>query len=261
MKKSKTILFRKSLTPKEEIDAAIKAGFDVSFSRVGILDKTVIGRYACLPFYQELYEDLKIQNSYLLNSTLEHQYIANFDYYFDLENLTPRTYFSTNIPEGQYIVKGKTNSKKSKWNSAMFAENKEKALKIYEDLSKDSLIGDQGIIFREFVPLKTLEIGINEQPFANEWRFFFLKEKIVDFGFYWSQSSQIPDKNSLLQEAIDFAQKCANILSKNTTFFVIDIAETVHGEWILIEVNDGQQSGLSEIDPFQFYQNLYKISF
>ena len=40
-------------------------------------------------------------------------------------------------------------------------------------------------------------------------------------------------------------------------FFVIDIAQKEDGDWIIIEVNDGQQSGLSENSADILYQNLY----
>jgi hypothetical protein len=36
----------------------------------------------------------------------------------------------------------------------------------------------------------------------------------------------------------------------------MDIAKTQSGEWIVIELNDGQMSGLSENDPNVLYKNL-----
>lgn len=255
-----SILFRKSLTPKEEIISAEKAGFNVVFSRVNLADQIVVGRYACLPFYQELVNDLNIQNSKLINSTLEHQYIANFDYYDDIKLYTPKTYFeSFNLPDKELVVKGRTNSKKQNWNKSMFAKNKAEALLIAEELRKDSFIGDQGVIFREYVPLKCLEIGINDQPFADEWRFFFYRTELLSYGYYWSQCSKIPSNKDIPPEAIDFATKMAKIISESTTFFVIDIAQTESGQWIVIELNDGQQSGLSENDPDILYSNLFRV--
>lgn len=48
------------------------------------------------------------------------------------------------------------------------------------------------------------------------------------------------------------------IVSQNTNFYVVDIAETKFGEWIVIELNDGQMSGLSDIDAAWFYNALYE---
>ena len=45
---------------------------------------------------------------------------------------------------------------------------------------------------------------------------------------------------------------------EQTNFFVMDIARTAEGKWIIIELNDGQQSGLSNVDPEELYSNLAK---
>jgi hypothetical protein len=39
-------------------------------------------------------------------------------------------------------------------------------------------------------------------------------------------------------------------------FYAVDVAQTVAGDWIVIELNDGQMSGLSENDPEILYCNL-----
>ena len=40
------------------------------------------------------------------------------------------------------------------------------------------------------------------------------------------------------------------------SFYVVDIAKTQSGEWIVIELNDGQMSGLSCNDPKLLYSRL-----
>jgi len=52
-----------------------------------------------------------------------------------------------------------------------------------------------------------------------------------------------------LQEVIDK-------VSSFVRFFVIDVARTAEGKWIVVELNDGQQSGLSAIKPDDLYKNL-----
>lgn len=37
---------------------------------------------------------------------------------------------------------------------------------------------------------------------------------------------------------------------------MIDVAQTESGDWIVIELNDGQMSGLSENNPEILYKNL-----
>lgn len=266
------ILFRKSRELEEELAIAQKY-FSVVESRVNIPNSLVIARYSALPFYNELERDLKLQNSRLINSYLDHQYIANFDYYHDLNEspvgkdsngktlfLTPESCFElSKIPEWDngYVVKGRTNSRKHQWNGKMFVKTRKEAIELALELEQnDPLVREQGFVVRKFEPLKVFEYGINGLPFSNEWRCFFYKEQLLSIGYYWTVAQNIPTKESLPPEAYAIAQKAASILSQRVDFFVVDIAETADGRWIVIEVNDGQMSGLSDNNPETLYQNL-----
>lgn len=256
-----TLLFRKFNFCKQEIEIA-KKYFNVVESRVNLPNQQVIGRYCVVPFYHELQRDLIIQNSSLINSILEHQYIANFDYYEDVKQFTPKSYFELkDVPKdgGPFFIKGRTNSKKHLGFNKVVAQNYEELTKLYFEHLADEQINQQGIVIREFIKLKTLSQGIDGFPFTNEWRLFFYKDQLVDYGYYWSNSDIIPDKTELTIDGINFAKKIAKIISDKTNFFVVDIAQKESREWTLIEINDGQQSGLSEIDPDDFYRNLSKL--
>jgi hypothetical protein len=265
------ILFRKDIQTEEEFNIA-KKHFSCTESRVTPSNNLVIGRYSVLPYYKELEEDLKRLNSKLINSYQQHQYVANFEYYDDIFvptatgpngsiYLTPKTYFELkDVPKdgGPFVVKGRTNSRKQQWKEKMFAEDYRRVTEIYCDLMNDPLISEQGLIIREFVPLKTFEIGINGQPFTNEWRFFYYKDECVAVGYYWSQASNLPDISTLSSDAFVTAQKAASLVKDKINFFVVDVAEGEDGIWRVIELNDGQMSGLSEINPEQLYSNLRK---
>jgi hypothetical protein len=137
----------------------------------------------------------------------------------------------------------------------MFAETRERALSIGNDLANDSLIGPQGILYRKYVPLKTYEIGINGLPFTNEWRFFFYKRNMLSFGYYWTLADD-KDKAGMDGAGMRLAQTVADIACTHVSFFAVDIAQKEDGDWILIELNDGQQAGLSFNDPNLLYSNL-----
>jgi hypothetical protein len=40
------------------------------------------------------------------------------------------------------------------------------------------------------------------------------------------------------------------------SILTIDVAQTIAGEWIVIECNDSQESGYAVISPFALWQNL-----
>jgi hypothetical protein len=96
-------------------------------------------------------------------------------------------------------------------------------------------------------------------PVTLEYRFFCFKDKILSSGYYWSSS--IDDVKHLLpkqtpQGAIDLVNKVLQTTKDNCNFVVVDVALTESGRWMVVELNDGQMSGLSENDPKVLYANL-----
>lgn len=253
------ILFRKSLQEEGEFDICRKY-FNVIEQRTRCVNGLVIGRYSVLPYYRELEKDLEILGSKLINSYEQHQWIANFAYYQELKEFTPESWFDQDFYSckylGPFVVKGKTNSRKFEWNKMMFAKNKKEALNIASELLQDGLLGEQGVIYRRYVPLKTYEIGLNGLPFTDEYRFFFYQDALLAHGYYWSNANTVDRETPT--ESIEFAKHVAKIVANYVNFFVLDVAQTEEGNWILIEVNDGQCSGLSEANPDELYSNLHR---
>ena len=217
----------------------------------------VLARYSVLPFYTEVEESLHVIGSRLLNTYNEHRYIASMDWYHDLSSITPETWFGAgylSVPKTEhgYVVKGATNSRKTKWDTHMFAKTREDLRDVLYRLHDDSLISTQDIVIREYVPLVKLEEGINGLPVTNEFRFFFYKGELIVGGYYWSwhegaESIAVPDG------AIEKAHEASERIKDKTSFYVIDIAEKVSGGYTVIEVNDGQMSGISMCDPNVLY--------
>lgn len=249
------ILFRHDRDTEEEMKIASSI-LPTTSLRCGLENKLVIPRYSCLPYYKELEDDLAYQGSKLINSFRQHKYIADFSYYHDIEDLTPKTYFNFDrIPDngGPFIVKGVTNSRKFLWKELMYAPDKKSAINIAIELQKDGLIGQQDIIVRDFVKLNVLEEGVTGVPFSNEWRFFCLGKYVISYGFYWSCSEKRGELNSKCWELLT---KVIERVSQNVNFYVVDLAECVDGSWIVIEMNDASMSGLSENDPNLLYKTL-----
>ncbi len=256
------ILFRPDETTEDELLTANKY-FPVSQYRNAVpKNSLVIGRYSVLPFYEELEQDLAVNGSKLINTYKQHQWIAGGYYYdSDLEGFTPRTWellLQSQDYQGPFIVKGRINSRKQNWNTHMFAKDRAEAAVVASRLMQDDpLIQQQGVVFREYIPLVTHEIGVNGQPFADEWRFFFLGKTLIASGYYWSIADFVGHK--LDPEMEEFAKGLAEIVSTKVEFFVLDIARTQSGKFILIEINDAQMSGLSMISPETLYKNLKMV--
>lgn len=259
------ILFRDFDGVSEEEKKSMNKHFVVTSSRMLVHGgELVIGRYSVLPFYRELEVDLAHRGAKLINTFANHRYVADLQNYVeDLGELTPCAWkfgideIPDNIP---CIVKGETNSKKENWNTMMFARNKREVTDIAIQLMNDSLISSQTIYVRPFLPLKTFCYGLNGQPITMEFRFFVCRGQVISGGYYWSSFlEQLPSTPSPSMVPVDFLKKAIDKVKDKIPFFALDVAQLDNGEWIVIELNDGQMSGLSENNPEELYRNLKEI--
>ena len=214
------LLFREELASKYELQHAAKY-FSLETSRVQCANRLVIGRYSVLPMYQELEQDLGLLGSRLINSYEQHRWISAFEYYADMTGFTPETWDDTNFSRcthrGPFVVKGKMSSRKRRWDTHMFAKTKADALKVAERLKEDGEIAEQGVVYRRFVPLKTFQLGPHGLPFTNEWRFYYLGQRRLSVGYYWSMADCAKEA-VLPPQAIELADKLAALPPNGRTF-------------------------------------------
>lgn len=264
---SPCVLMRATRYEEDELRVAT-ASFPVYRYRTEVpAGSLVVGRYANLPYHRELEQDIQNLGSRLINTTAEHNYVANFDYYEDLADVTFPTWFRAeeipfSVRNKPLIVKGRTNSRKQSWGQLMYAPDFVTAGRIAAELRCDGLLGQQGIIFRQYEPLEAFEISaISGLPFANEWRIFYYKGTRLAHGYYWSgiEDWSLVDKALPDFEAhgLPFADAVAQRLADKIPFVVIDVAKTAAGVWRVVELNDGCQAGLNDSVPADtLYANL-----
>jgi len=258
------LLFREDALSRDELVVARKFFPDVTRFRTDCRDNLVVGRYSVLPFYDDLQCELVRNGSQLINSPPQHEWIAGFHYYHDLvaaEIDTPRSWTQDEFVRdvaatGPFVVKGATNSRKHQWRTKMYAETRADAIRVAWELRNDGLIETQPIIYREYVPLVQLEESVTGLPFAHEWRLFFLGKHLLCYGFYWSEAECADRVAALPMAAYHLAHRAAHTAAKHVNFFVVDIAEKATGGWTVIELNDGQMSGLSMCSPYDLYKGL-----
>jgi len=261
------VYFRKNHDNSEEYDYCQKY-FNTVTNRTklqpNLKDNTVICRYSALPYNVEVAEDLFNLGLKPINSPVEHHYIASMEWVNDIKKYTFPTYYNvTDIPNDAYpiVIKGKTNSRKFEWDTKMFAINREQVYNITSELLNDPLIGPQGLVYRQYIPLETYETGINNMPMTNEWRCFFYKGILIDYDYYWSCLDDLTkiDYKDFENTGLFFVHSIAQQIKNYTNFYVIDVAKDLKGNWWVVEINDGQMSGLSTIPIDRFYYNLHKI--
>ena len=260
------ILFRASLAEEDELEIARKY-FRVVKSRMDIKpDELVIPRYSALPYYEELENDVEAVGGMLINSYNHHRYVAHLPYwYHSVSDFTPKTFFrfADADSDGTYpfVLKGTTNSRKNLWKTHMFASNKEEMEKVWENLLNDSMIGEQEIVFREYEKFKSYGVAIGDLPITKEFRIFMYGDKVLARGFYWASHPEVieehkPDTNEIPDELIN---SISAAVKGHINFWVMDVAQREDGVWRLVELNDGQMSGLSCVNSDELYSNLAKV--
>ena len=221
--------------------------------------------------YAKLSEALAERNINLINSPSEYKYCHHLpESYSLIENYTPATVFIKQNSGFDYnkimerlkifgdkplILKDYVKSRKHEWNEACFipsASNREAVERVvtkFVELQGDDL--NEGLVFREFVEFQPLASHSKSQmPLTKEFRLFFLDGELLDSFEYWDEG----DYSAVRPPANIFADVARQIKSR---FFTMDIAQRIDGEWLIVELGDGQVAGLPDnADVTKFYQAL-----
>lgn len=258
------VLLRGGHEEDHEREAAQRAGFTVIRQRAAVQPGDfVVPRYSALPFFKEFENDVKLLGGTLINTYREHQFCADMrEWSTALGDLTPKTWFrlqDARDAKGPFVLKGATNSMKFLWDTHMYAETFEDAVRVHSRLTADSLVGEQDIYIREYVPLLTHCRSDRGLPITREYRSFFYKTTELTTGYYWSTHGEdVPPEWITSRPPPEFLASVVEIIARHVTFFAIDVAQKQDGGWIVVEVNDGQQSGLSMNKALDLYVPLWE---
>lgn len=225
--------------------------------------------------YSILYNDLLAKNYKLINTVEEYQ---NCHYLPDslkfIESRTPKTVFEKYENENcieqlieksavfghqPVILKDFVKSEKHHWETACFVADASNIKKLKQTIyTLLELRGDhlnEGIVVREFVELNDLTIHSKSgMPLTEEYRLFFCHKKLVGIYDYWEEGEYKLAKPN----TTEFEEIASGVESN---FFSMDIARLKNGEFIIIELGDGQVAGLPDkADRNEFY-DLLKMCF
>lgn len=259
------ILMRVTLAEQDEYTTA-QQHFDVIQHRTDCQPgDLIIPRYSALPYIRELDHDVRALGAQLINPPSAHNYVADItNWYPDLEAFTPRTWFRPeDVPRdqpGAFVLKGTTNSRKHQWRTHMFAPDRGYVGHVLNNLLDDPFVAQQGIVVRQFETFTSIGTAIGGLPITHEFRFFVLDREVVASGFYWSDSvgdlERVPSPDSVPRAFLD---EVIAIVAPNIRFFVVDVALRNDGVWRVVELNDGQMSGLSCCDAAVLYANMARV--
>ncbi|MFZ1635294.1 MAG: ATP-grasp domain-containing protein, partial [Chitinophagales bacterium] len=225
--------------------------------------------------YKILYNQLLSKNYKLINTVEEYQ---NCHYLPDslkfIKSRTPHTIFENYEDESSIetliekskifgdkavILKDYVKSEKHHWETACYVKHASDINKLKQSIRKLIELRDkylnEGIVIREFVELNDLTIHSKSgMPLTEEYRLFFFNKKLVGIYNYWEEGEYSFPKPDI----IEFEEIAKGVESN---FFSMDIARQKTGALIIIELGDGQVSGLPDsADRNEFYKML-KLGF
>lgn len=218
--------------------------------------------------YEKLYEALLKKKIRLVNNPREYKHCHCLpESYEKIISNTPKSNWTTNLDietilektiefgDCPIIVKDFVKSEKHNWIEACFIPNASDSDKVKSVVDKFiELRGDalnQGLVFRQFEELEFLaEHSKSGMPLTKEFRVFFANKIIVSVFDYWDEG-EYGDTKPELDKFVDIAKNIGS------NFFTMDIAKKKNGEWIIMELGDGQVADLPyNANRDDFYKEL-----
>jgi len=221
--------------------------------------------------YRQLYDALQARGVVLLNDPSAYTYCHYLPAsYSVIEPYTPKSVwlhvdsdFSIDrvirllepFGSSPIIVKDFVKSQKHYWIEACYipsasdGETVERVVNRFLELQGDGL--NDGLVFRAFVEFEPLVIHSKSgMPLTKEFRVFWFDGDPLYFTQYWDEGDYAGEGPPIEH----FRQVGQQVRSR---FFTMDVAKCVTGEWMIVELGDGQVAGLPEkADPLEFYKAL-----
>ncbi|WDI42221.1 ATP-grasp domain-containing protein [Bremerella sp. P1] len=228
---------------------------------------TAVGRCGALEDYSTEYDNLRDEGVRLIHTPQQHEIASELAQWYPLiEGRTPRSKVYQDAPSGQAVaetfqfpvfVKGSRQTSRHQ-KSLSIANSPEEFEQLMARYASDPILNWQSVVVREFVPLRHVEKNAQGKIDSSfEFRTFWWKRQFVGAGRYWWEGRAYQWSDVEKSEALTLAESVACLI--DVPFLVIDLSMTADGEWIVIECNDGQESGYAGVSPISLWQNILEI--
>ena len=227
----------------------------------------VVARVGVWDDYAERFNELAESGIRLVHTPEQHLLATELPHWYPkLTDLTPRSFWFDTRPDAETVerllgwpvfVKGERQTSRHR-KSLSIIEGPEQFRYAMETYAKDPILHWQRVVCRELRPLRRVEEGAPDRiPSSFEFRTFWWKGELVGWGPYWWQGTAYTLTPEEQREALGLGREVARRL--DVPFLVVDVAQEVSGRWIVIECNDGQESGYAGISPFALWQAILDI--
>jgi len=229
-------------------------------------EMVAIARMGAAKDYTERYEEMLEWGIRLINTPEEYKRSSFLPHWYPLiSEYTPRSICYDSLPTVEQIlsdfklpifIKGERQTNKHSAQSVI--RTKQELVQMLEDWQRESILWWQRVVCREFIELEPVVkvLSGGELQKSYEFRTFWYRGRLVGCGKYWIAADYKVDDEGLTIIS-EIGEKVNHLLK--VPFLVIDFAKTLQGKWIVIECNDGQDSGYAGVDTRLMWQKIVDI--
>ena len=230
-------------------------------------EQAIVARIGAFKDYRASYTELVTEGMTMVHTPEEHDLCSLLPLWYPIiEDLTPKSIVYSTLPSAKTVeqdfnwpifVKGERQTHKHKKQLSII-ENKAHFDTLLEHWKNDSMLHWQRMVCRQYIPLQLVDESIGERlPSSYEFRLFYWKQQLVSVGRYWHEASPYgllePERAQVIALADEVARRLA------VCFLVVDLAKTTTGQWLVIEANDGQESGYAGNHARLLWENIIGV--
>lgn len=223
-----------------------------------------VARVGAFDDYEKLFHRCKELGIDLVHSPEDHRKCSTLPEWYPLiSEDTPRSRWYPSVPEFTQIeqdfdlpvfIKGARQTSKHKAAASVIRSREDYAVAA-EIFRNDPILRWQEFVCRELLPLRPVSGGTEGKiPASFEFRTFWWRGELVGGGRYWFEADHYNWSDSERDQALKIARRV--VVALDCAFLVVDLAQTIDGRWIIIECNDGMESGYAGCSPFVIWQAI-----
>lgn len=220
-------------------------------------------RIGAIGDYEAVTADLASLGVTPINSLEQHLRSSSLPVWYPiLDGLTPRSVVFNGQPDIDVVerelgwpvfMKGERQTSRHSRRLSII-QGPEQMCEVLKEARIDPILQWQRLICRQFESLRIVEdTNSAVVPTAFEFRVFFWRGAVVGWGRYWASASYTATPHERAAAEAVATEAAARL---DVPFLVVDMAQRTDGRWIVIEVNDGQESGYAGVEPLPMWTKI-----
>lgn len=227
----------------------------------------IILRMGALQDYTMIYEALEEMGLNLVHTPKQHEMASLLPHWYpEISDLTIKSKWYEEIPSVDEVLcdfdfpiflKGERQTNRHKFSTSV-AKNKSDLQNILNYWKTDNILHWQRLICRAFVKFEKIADHDRDQvQYSKEIRVFVWKGTVVGMGQYWTEVSNFALSLLEKEQIIRLAEEAS--FRVQVPFLVVDVAKMESGGWMVIELNDGQESGYAGVYRWKLWTQIIEL--